>query len=127
MLNIERYINFIGDENGIENEPDDVKKGKEDWIGSIEDLDYVCKFLVDYEITGDSIDWIESNKIAEWLVINNIGISIKKMSIELNNYCIKKHLNRVDRKDKKIDGKTKKYGLELKIEQLKIKGQPKKV
>ena len=49
MLNIERYINFIDNEHCIENEPGDVKKGKEDWIGSMEDLDHLYKFLVDYD------------------------------------------------------------------------------
>ena len=44
MLNIERYINFIVDKHGVENEPNDGKKEKEDWIGLIEDIDYVVSF-----------------------------------------------------------------------------------
>ena len=73
MLNIERIF-----EHCIENEPDDDKKGKEDWVGSKEDTDYVCRFLNEYEMTGNQDDWIESHKIIEWLAINNIGISMTK-------------------------------------------------
>ena len=65
-----------------------LKKSKEDWIGNKEDTDYVCRFLNEYEMTGNPENFIESNKIIEWITINNLGISMTKMGMELNKYCI---------------------------------------
>ena len=65
-------------------------------------------------MTGNKDDWIESNKIIKWLTINNIGISMTKMGMELNNYCIKNHIVGVNKNQKKIDGKNKKIRIGIK-------------
>ena len=90
MLNIKRYVEFVHVENEIEIEPEEVKQAKEVWVGTKDETDYVCRFLMDYEMTGEKEDYIESSKIIEWINVHNIGITMTKMGMELNNYCKKK-------------------------------------
>ena len=65
-------------------------------------------------MTGNSEDFIESNKIIEWININNIGISMTKMGMELNKYCIINHIDGVHKHFKKIDGKKKNIWIGIK-------------
>ena len=38
-------------------------KGKEDWIGTSDEISYVKKFMKHFSLTNDENDYLESSKI----------------------------------------------------------------
>ena len=111
-LTINRYTKFIEEKNSIEHEPIEVRKGKDEWIGTKDEIGYMDRFKKYFEITNNEQDYLESSIIQQCINNYNIGISMTKMGIELNKYSKINNHDNVYKYDKKINGKTVKYGKE---------------
>lgn len=103
-LIFERYYKFIKD-NELEIIPEEIKNSKTDWVGDATETNIINTFLYDYEITNNVNDYIKSADINFWLGEKNLGITFKKFTTELKQYCTIKKLFNVIGKDKKINGK----------------------
>jgi hypothetical protein len=107
------------DEGRKETEPLEVIRAKSDWIGEDEDVGFISKFLLDYTITNNECDYVESSEIEQWITNKKLGISSKKFAMEMKKYCILKKHDVVVSKYKKLCGKTKKVwvGMQLTLEE----------
>jgi len=84
-------------------EPDAVKQAKQDWFEPENNI--IEKFKTDYEITNNTDDYIRSSELEQWVTDTKLGISIRKLGIDLKKFCKGKKLDNVDNKLKKINGK----------------------
>ena len=108
------YLKYTKD-NKLDNEPEEVKYFKSEWVGDGGSNSTITKFLESYTISNDikvikdkkEIDiCTPSRDIEAWLKDENIGITMKKFSMELKKYCQINKLNNVESKAKKISNKT---------------------
>ena len=113
-LTINKYLQFIED-GGVEHEPEEVKNGKESWIGTKEEISFIHKFMKQFEFTNKEEDFIESSKIQKWIDDYSVGISAKKMSMEIKKYSSINKFNNVENKYKKLDGKTVRIWIGIKL------------
>jgi hypothetical protein len=108
------YYKFI-ENNKLEVIPDGVKNAKSEWVGDDADNLTINKFLEDYEITNDIVDYTTNKDIEEWIKDNKINISIIKFVMELKKYCIIKKHDHIESKVKKIAGKCHKGWIGIKL------------
>lgn len=100
------YLNYI--KNGrIDEEPDEVKNNKLEWVGDGGSNKTINKFLENFEITDNVNHFTLSKDIEMWLTNEKIGITMTKFSMELKKYCMLKKYQNVKSKDKKVGGKCK--------------------
>lgn len=85
------------------NEPDAVKQAKQDWFQPENNI--IEKFKTDYEITDNTDDYVRSSELEQWVTDSKLGISIRKLGIDLKKFCKGKKFDNVDNKLKKINGK----------------------
>ena len=88
----------------VEYDPPEVIAAKVSWIGAASEMNFISKFLLDYEITGNEEDFIKSSDINEWIILQDLGITVQKFTNELKKHCVLKNLN-IKNKLKKINGK----------------------
>ena len=62
----------------VEYDPPGVIAAKESWIGAASEMNFISKFLLDYEITGNEEDFIKSSDINEWIVQQDLGKTVQK-------------------------------------------------
>ena len=105
-----RYLHFIED-GCVEHEPEEVTNGKERWMGTKDEISYIHKFMKQFEFTNNEEDFIESSKIQQWINDYSVGISAKKMSMEIKKYSSVNKFNNVKIKDKKLMAKLSEFGL----------------
>ena len=104
MLFIKTYVEFK--QNGsVDIDPPAVLAAKENWIGNAESISFVGQFLFDFEITDDEEDFIKSSEINEWIVQQELGITVQKFTNELKKHCILKKFSNVRSKLKKLNGR----------------------
>ena len=84
-------------------EPDAVKQAKQDWFQPENNI--IEKFKTDYEITDNTDDYVKSSELEQWVTDTKLGISIRKLGIDLKKFCKGKKFDNVDNKLKKINGK----------------------
>jgi phage/plasmid-associated DNA primase len=86
LLNIliQAYIDFI--QNG-EVEPEKVLLQNSDWGG--DDMDAVKLFLDEFEFTNSADNYVVSADITEWVKSQKLGMSVKKLKVELVRHFIK--------------------------------------
>lgn len=87
-----------------EYEPDEIKHAIKSTFGEI--VDCVEQFKEEFEITNDPEDYLPNELIQEWLLKKKIGISLTKLTRDLNKYTKKKGLTIVENKPKYEEGKT---------------------
>ena len=102
MMLIQSYVNYK--ENGEPEEPEDVVNGKKEWIDDT--CNEIDKFKEAFVITNNEDDFIESKMIKEWLKEEKVGISSKKMGMEIMKYCKKKDFNNVETVVKWHEGRS---------------------
>lgn len=106
------YLNYI--KNGkIDEEPDEVKNNKLEWVGDGGSNKTINKFLENFEITDNVNHFTLSKDIEMWLTNEQIGITITKFSMELKKYCTIQKYKNIESKVKKLGGKAKRgwYGI----------------
>jgi phage/plasmid-associated DNA primase len=103
---VRRYIKFMKEENGTENEPKGVLEAKTEWIGGDAEVGFVSKFLEDYEITNEEHHFIPSTEIDSWAERKKLGISMRKFGVELKKYCTIQGFDKVNNIVKKINKKN---------------------
>jgi len=83
-------------------EPISVKNSKKDWIDeTVNNLDCL---LQSYEFTDKETDYVISEDLVEWC--KDKGITMAKLGRDINKYVQKHSLTNVDKKVKKINGKS---------------------
>lgn len=100
---IRAYMNY--QENGEQEEPEAVIRAKEEWIGN--ENGCIDTFLEDFEITNDENDFVSSKDLDEWVKERKLGVSSRKLFMELNKYCKGNGKNVIVSRGKKIDGRFK--------------------
>jgi len=85
-------------------EPDAVKQAKQDWFQPENNI--IEKFKTDYEITDNTDDYVKSSELEQWVTDTKLGISIRKLGIDLKKFCKGKKFDNVDNRMKKIHGKN---------------------
>ena len=88
----------------VEYDPPGVIAAKENWIGDATEMNFIQKFLLDYEMTGNEEDFIKSSDINDWIGLQGLGITVQKFTNELKKHCVLQNLN-ISKKLKKINGK----------------------
>ena len=84
MLFIKTYLDFK--QNGsVDFDPPEILAAKENWIGVAANISFVGKFLFDFEITDNEEDFIKSSEINEWIIQQELGITVQKFTNELKN------------------------------------------
>lgn len=105
LLNIlvQAYIDFL--KNG-EVEPEKVLLQNSDWGG--DDMDAVKVFLDEYEFTNSADNYVVSADINEWVKTQKLGISVKKLKVELVRHFIKNNIeyDKFDSMRKTVGGRT---------------------
>ena len=111
-LLIREYMNYM-DNKDTDNEPVKCVIAKQDWTP--ENKNFINDFANNFDITNDDKDFIESNRIQEWIDGSKLGISMKKFAIEMKKYCVINKLENIGVKVKKINGKSIRvwYGVKL--------------
>ena len=105
MLFIKTYLDFK--QNGsVDFDPPEILAAKENWIGVAANISFVGKFLFDFEITDNEEDFIKSSEINEWIIQQELGITVQKFTNELKKHCILNNFSNVKSKTKKINGKA---------------------
>ena len=104
MLFIKTYLDFK--RNGcVDFDPPAVLAAKENWIGLAADISFVGQFLFDFEITDDEGDFIKSSELNEWIIQQDLGITVQKFTNELKKHCVLKNFSNVKSKLKKLNGR----------------------
>lgn len=104
----EFQFNFIGmlirayETKGME-KPDACNQAKKDWVE--QDIGALPAFLQDFEITNNIEDKTPSCDINDWLLDKKLGITMKKLGMELKPYLIKNNFDMVENKFVSIRGK----------------------
>ena len=98
-------MHFVND-GCVDYDPAGVIAGKGTWIGCADGLNFVSKFLFEFEITNDVNDFIKGSDMSEWVVSQDLGISYQKFTTKLKKYCVLQKLDSVQNRDKKVNGKT---------------------
>jgi hypothetical protein len=75
-----------------------VLAAKENWIGVAEDISFLGKFLFDFEITDNEGDFIKSFDLKEWIIQQELGITLQKFTNELKKHCVLKNFTNVKSK-----------------------------
>jgi hypothetical protein len=89
----------------MEYEPSEIKHSIKSTFGEI--LDSVDRFKEEFEITNDKEDYVTNDEIQEWLLKKKIGISLTKLTRDLNKYLkYTPNTSNVENKPKKEEGKT---------------------
>ena len=99
------YSNYLKNKK-LDIEPESVKAFKSEWVGDGGSNSTIIKFLESYNISNDVKHNTPSRDIEAWIKDENIGITIKKFSIELKKYCQINKLINVESKQKKICNKN---------------------
>ena len=94
------YLEYTKNEK-LDNDPEEVKCFKSDWVGDGGDNKTIKKFLETFNISNDIKHYTPSRDIEAWLKDENIGITIKKFSMELKKYCQINKLDNIESKAKK--------------------------
>jgi hypothetical protein len=104
-----------GYQNEIQGEPMEVIESKRNWFnvkrnGIIED------FIAEFEITNDEDDYTCSRDIQEWILRQNLKISMTKFCMDLDKYVKLNNLTNVYSKIKKVRGKTTRLWVGIKYD-----------
>jgi phage/plasmid-associated DNA primase len=110
-LLIKEYLQF-SDNDCIENEPIEAIMSKQNWIQ--EEKSYINIFKNDFELSNDVDNHITSEEIQKWIDEKKLGITFTKFGMELNKYCKIHNLENIYKKDRKIQGKTRKVWVGIK-------------
>lgn len=111
-LLIKEYLNFTN--NGcVEDEPVEALISKQNWIQ--EEKSFVTTFMKDFDLTDNVEDYVVSEDLQKWLDEKKLGISMTKLGMELNKHCKINKLENIFKKDKKVNGKTKKVWCGIKL------------
>ena len=86
-------------------EPSVIEEHKNEWVDTAE-KNVINVFLRDFEFTSDENDFITNSRIEKWSSDTKQGLSITKITRELNNYIKLNNLQNILNKPKKLDGKT---------------------
>ena len=113
-LLIREYI--LMKQNGLQPEPLEVIKAKQDWINS--DKSVIDSFKNDFEMTDLESDYVTSKQIEEWVKSKNLGITMKKFGMEMQKYIIINKLQNIKNDIKKIKGKVHRvwFGIKFLVE-----------
>lgn len=108
QLLINEYVQFSTEDDGIERpEPESVKMAKQNWFDLVKPGGVAADFVTAFKMTGDGTkDYVLGSAVDAWLKKASPGTTIKKLSVELNKYCVAKGLPVVASKQKKIGGKV---------------------
>ena len=79
---------------------------KESWIGRETSISFVDHFLFDFDITDSEEDFVKSSEINEWIIEQDLGITVQKFTNELKKHCILNNFTNVKNKVKKDNGRT---------------------
>jgi phage/plasmid-associated DNA primase len=91
--------------NGLfKDEPVEVIKAKEEWIGT--EVGCISSFIQEFEITNNENDFVLSSEIQEWLEHGKYGITMKKFGMEIKQYTKIKRLNNITSNLRFINGKN---------------------
>ena len=105
MLFITTYLSFK--QNGsVDTDPPEVLAAKENWIGIAADVSFIGKFLFDFEITDNEDNFIKSSDINEWIIQQDLGITVQKFTNELKKHCVLSNFSNVKSKTKKLNGRA---------------------
>jgi phage/plasmid-associated DNA primase len=108
----EFQFNFIGmliwayleyQTHGSKQKPEECMKAKKDWID--QEIGALPSFLQEFEITNKVEDKVPSSEIQEWLQDKKLGITMKKLGMELKPYLIKHNFDKVENKVVSMNGK----------------------
>lgn len=105
---IQAYMKFQED-GRVEIEPIELKKATASAIGNLQTI--IEDFVMDFEITDNENDYMESSVIEQWLKGKNI--SMTKFGNEMNKFAILNNKVNVYSKVKKVNGKTKRVWVGL--------------
>jgi phage/plasmid-associated DNA primase len=104
---------WMGRNELFKDEPVEVIKAKEEWIGT--EVGCISSFIQEFEITNNENDFVLSSEIQEWLEQGKYGITMKKFGMEIKQYTKIKRLNNIRSIVKKINGKTPQVWIGIKI------------
>ena len=111
---IRSYLNF-NDGGRIDTIPNDIIQAQNDWLGTVAESDFMMRFLENYEITDDPINYINAEELKAWNSTLNAGVSYKKFIIELKMHCKMKGKTNVISDRLYLDGVKGTYWYGIKI------------
>ena len=88
----------------IQTESPEMIEAKSLWIGDTDEKDVFTQFNDDFVITNDKDDYILAVDLQEWLKENS-KLSSTKFGVEFKNMCRRKKYDKVDKIQKRIEGK----------------------
>ena len=99
---IQYYSKFLM--NGEMEKPFCMRVAKDDWVG--ESSDPLDAFKDNFEITNNPDDYVESNDIQKWIDEEKLGITMKKLGVDLKTFIDNNNFDKVEiGKKKRVDGK----------------------
>jgi len=88
----------------IQTESPEMIEAKSLWIGETDEKDVFTQFNDDFEITNNKDDYIIAADLQEWLKENS-KLSPTKFGVEFKNMCKRNKYDKVDKIQKRIEGK----------------------
>jgi hypothetical protein len=86
--------------------PEEMLENKKDWVGANEgDTTDFGMFLADFDLTDKAEDFVSSKEVESWLSVKKLGVSYKKLVLEIKKQAKLRRCANVDKKRQTVGGK----------------------